>query len=68
MNEHDQRSNSNVVGTPGEGQKDQRGQVVDDLLLKILKIKKNKETVLDHGQTLMVLQACLLKTKKTRTL
>lgn len=37
VDEHDQRSYADVVDAPGKRQKDERGQVVNDLLLKVLR-------------------------------
>lgn len=56
MDKHNQCSYTDVVGTPGKGQEDQSGQVVDDLLLKVLMEIRNtqkhtKKTPINTGST-----------------
>lgn len=42
MDQHDQSSYTNEVGAPGEREEDQRGDMVNNLLLEVLKEKEEK--------------------------
>lgn len=43
MDQHDQGSYSDEICTPGKWQKDESGQMVDDLLLEVLNCKQQND-------------------------